>query len=262
MILEAVQFAASWVVSRRRIGSEIRSSVSLWARARRCRNAWASHEAHCHAAIADAVERLGQHRSVVVLGSGLLRDVPVDVLSDRFDHVVLVDLQHLATIRAWVRWRGLGNVSFIQADVSGSDEPGTDPLSFVDLIDNVDLIISANLASQIAVGIRNQYRSAPGGLAQTLATSQVTAHLAALASRPCPALLLTDTRYVIRARDGVILESDDLLAGSDPGTPDQQWDWQLAPFGEIDRSFEIIHHAMARFITPQRAPSDVPPPSP
>ncbi len=46
---------------------------------------------------------LRQKRTAVVLGSGLLRDVPIEELSENFDTVVLVDLVHLASVRLWLR---------------------------------------------------------------------------------------------------------------------------------------------------------------
>jgi hypothetical protein len=42
---------------------------------------------------------LRQKRTAVVLGSGLLRDVPIRELAAAFDTVVLIDLVHVASVR-------------------------------------------------------------------------------------------------------------------------------------------------------------------
>ena len=77
MILEALNYAASWPLTSAEHRPFIRSSVNLWARANRCASAWAEHESRTKAAILKAAEGCRQRRTVVVLGSGLLRDVPV-----------------------------------------------------------------------------------------------------------------------------------------------------------------------------------------
>ena len=75
MILEALNFAATWIVSKRRKAGEINSSVRLRARAGRCARDWAEHEENCKAFVNRHMPDRG--RVAVVLGSGLLRDLPL-----------------------------------------------------------------------------------------------------------------------------------------------------------------------------------------
>src|SRR5688572_12792883 len=115
MITEALQYAATYPVTPAQFRAHIRSSVNLWARAGRCTKDWAPHEAQCQDFIRETVAGMKERRTVVVLGSGLLRDVPVAFLAKTFDTVVLVDLVHLASVR--LRTRMLRNVRLISRDL-------------------------------------------------------------------------------------------------------------------------------------------------
>ncbi|HEX5932913.1 MAG TPA: hypothetical protein VFY63_01970, partial [Pseudorhizobium sp.] len=89
MIAEAIQYAATVPVTPREFRPFIGSSVSLWSRAGRCAREWAEHERNCHAFVHDTIGAMKQRRTAVVLGSGLLRDVPVTDLARAFDTLVL-----------------------------------------------------------------------------------------------------------------------------------------------------------------------------
>ncbi len=60
----------------RRTG-HLTAAVSLWSRGARCRRAWGPHEARCHEVVERAVEGCDRRRTCLVLGSGLVRDVPL-----------------------------------------------------------------------------------------------------------------------------------------------------------------------------------------
>jgi hypothetical protein len=237
MLAEALNFLATLAITPRRRSAEINASIRLWARARRCMRDWQAHEEHCHAVVATAVKGLPQRRVAIALGSGLLRDVPIELLSRQFDEVRLYDLQHLASVRLWAAMKGLRNLNFISRDLSES-------MQFLAEMPDVDLIVSANLLSQLGVNaVRHGINPAP----------IIRAHLAALensASTAC--LLLTDIRYSIIGRDGALLDEGDLMHGVDIGAADASWDWTVAPFGELDPAYTAVHRVIARAIKPRQ----------
>jgi hypothetical protein len=248
----------------RRSGA-LRDAVSLWARGRRCRTAWMDHEARTKAAFHRAIEGVAGRGTVVVLGSGMLRDVPIERLAAEFARVVLVDIVHLSPVRLALRLSGARNVELMTRDLSGYDEllqrarigaatgqdeigGRLDPLGFVRRMDGVDLVLSANLLSQIGVGAEARMRRPDGGavfMPDDTVARLISAHLDSLAALPCRTCLVTDVSYVVRDREGGVVESRDLMHGVEPPDADAEWDWPVAPFGEEGRDTERVHHVIA-----------------
>ena len=227
MILEALNFAATWAITRRRKAAEINSSVRLWTRAGRCGRDWAEHEEKCKAFVATHMPEKG--RVAVVLGSGLLRDIPIEVLCQTFREVRLYDLQHLASVRIWTGLQGLRNLRFLQRDLSaGLDFLRDDP--------DIDLVISANLLSQLGVASERI-----GAEAATL----LAAHLDGLRSAPGRRLLLTDTSFELLLKSGEVAERHDLMHGVSLPGAEAMWPWPVAPFGELDPAYKVVHQVVA-----------------
>jgi hypothetical protein len=225
MILEALNFVATWLVSGRREAREIRSSVRLWARATRCSRDWAEHEERCKAFVQAHMPERG--RVAVVLGSGLLRDVPIEALSKTFREVRLCDLQHLATVRAWAAAKGLRNLRFMECDLSGG-------LGVLRDDREIDLVISANLLSQLGVGA-----------ARMDASGVIAGHLDGLRKAPGRKLLLTDASYALVLKNGATVETHDLMHGVSLPQAEASWPWPVAPYGELDPAYQAVHRVVA-----------------
>lgn len=249
MILEAIQYAATLPFTPKPFRPHIRSSVNLWARAGRCAKDWAAHEAQCQIFVRETVSGMKERRTAVVLGSGLLRDVPVEFLAKTFDTVVLVDLVHLASVRLWLSTKRLHNVRLIARDLSGYDEVmagrETEPLGFLRQVPYLDLVISANILSQIGVGATRRLEAKKSGETSTVVPRLIAAHLNGLADQPCTVALLTDTRYRVSDREGAVLEDSDLLHGITSPPAARSWSWPVAPFGEESRNYQVVHDVIA-----------------
>lgn len=252
MIAEAANFIATLAVSGRRSPSEINASVRLWARARRCVGDWAGHEAHSKSAVRDAMNRLTRFKTAVILGSGLLRDVPIEEIAARFETVVLVDLQHLATVRLWVWLKRLGNISYVERDVSGMDllthrpdgayDALVDPLDFLNAFGEIDLLVSANMLSQMALGVS---RALEAGQADQVAAVLIRSHIAALQKRASVSCLITDISYQIIDKAGKVHEICDLMHGLELSGTGDSWFWTVAPFGEIVPGHKAVHKVVS-----------------
>lgn len=248
MLLEALNFAATYAQSPRRKAGEINSSVMLWARARRCARAWAAHEQNCRAFIQKAMEALPKRRVAVVLGSGLLRDVPIEALSRNFDEIRLYDLQHLASVRTWATLKGLRNLRFEHRDIAGFSGIGEGrvpgPLDFLDAIADLDFVISANVISQIGIGLGGVVGK-DGALPNDTIARLLQAHIDGLKALGGKSCLLTDTSYDVVDKAGMVVEHDDLMRGITLPAPEAEWLWPVAPFGEVDPNCQAIHRVMA-----------------
>lgn len=253
MILEALQYAATRAVTPKEFRPHIRYSVNLWARANRCAEAWAEHENNSRQFVLQSAGKLKQRRTAVVLGSGLLRDVPYDALVAMFDTVVLVDLVHLASLQAKLRLNAKRTSAspiaifpaltiFLPAkQPSRSISCGACPISI-----SWYRPISCHRSAPVrATG----WSGKDCGCAGRSLPKLIHTHLEALAGLPCKACLITDTSFDIIGRDGNLHQHEDLLHGVELPAPAAAWEWPLAPFGEESRDYRIVHHVIARELT-------------
>lgn len=219
----------------RRLGY-LREAVSLLSRRERCRAAWAPHELACQDVVRDAMAGLSGR--AVVLGSGLLTEIPLAEMAAAFDEVVLVDMVHLAAARK--RARGLSNVRFVGADVTGllhRVEPG-EPLPtpqphLPDTVQGADFVVSIGLLSQLAL----LPLEAVGGEDAVFAAALVRAHLDALSALTAPVCLISeDARETVR--DGAVTRQDALWGVALPPL-DRDWIWDIAPAPELGRDTDI-----------------------
>ncbi len=223
-------------------------AVALWSRATRRRRDWAPHEARCHALVRAALRDLPRRRTAVVLGSGLCRDVPLDDLAHAFETVLLVDAVHLLPLRR--RAARLPGVRLVTRDLSGTarwlaGESCTreDPLADLVADPGIDLVISANLLSQLPLAPERLIEAgrAPHVPAD-LAARIVAWHLADLARVEARVCLLTDVTCLDVARaSGQVLARLDLMRGAALPPPDETWRWTAAPPGEVERDVALVH---------------------
>ena len=248
MLLEAtLRLSARTDPPLRKLGL-VRDAVALWSRATRQRRAWAPHEARCHTALRGAIESLASRRMVLVLGSGLIRDVPLPSLAEQFDRVVLLDAVHLLPARLRARRAGaeiaVGDLTGTARWLVGEAAGRTDPLARWREDPTLDLVISANVLAQLPMAIESwldQRKGADPAPPAELPDEVVRWHLEDLASLRCRVCVLTDVGYRVVDRRGGVVEEEDLLRGATLPAPDAAWDWTVAPFGELARNEAHIH---------------------
>ena len=205
-------------------------AIERWARGERQGRAWAPHLANSRGLIDTSIDDLAQRRTVAVLGSGPLFDVPLESLARTFRSVVLVDRAHLSTVAP--RIAPYPNVRREWRDLSA--DRVAEPLAFLTEIPDLDWVISVCLVSQLA-------QAAPERRQRFV----VDSHLDVLAAFPCPVTLVTDLDYRVFNRHGVVLDSADLLHGRPVPRTGLRWKWEVAPFGEEDRHTRRVHSVAA-----------------
>jgi len=277
MIREAIEwllFPANGTVGglARRMGYTA-EQVGLMARHRRHRRAWAAHlDASRQAIAAVAAEvagEIGNGGRCVVLGSGALYDVPLDDLVDRFAEVVLVDIAHprAAHRAAQSAVTGEAGVRLVRADLTGiaaalaklgPAEPLPVPrpfaLSALGVEVPVDLTISVNLLSQLPIvplGRARKARLADEETLEVYGRRIVEAHLEGLRALPGRRVLLSDIERLVYdpAREapgsGNGVGRVSALFDADLPPPDRQWWWEIAPKGEMNRSYAVANRVGA-----------------
>ncbi|MEI6559233.1 MAG: hypothetical protein WCO00_12580 [Rhodospirillaceae bacterium] len=221
----------------------LHQAVSLRARQRRQRSAWAPHLEACRRFIAGAMARAPAGGRAVVLGSGLLIELPLAELAGHFAEVVLVDAIHGLPERWRLRrWRHLrpqvADLTGVLARLAAPDLPEpTLPLAG----QRFDFAVSANILSQLPVcplGVLagRQPPEALIGFARAL----IRRHLDGLRVLAPLSCLISDFEH--RFLDGErLLERDDPLYGVALPPPDAEWPWLIAPRPEESPDYDLCH---------------------
>lgn len=228
----------------------LRELINLRARRSRCRKAWQPHLDHCRAVLLQAMEQCTSRRKAVILGSGLLTDVPLAELSAAFREVVLVDIVHPLTAR-W-QCRRYANVRLLPADVTDTAEavyrvaddadaklPRAEPTLFLD-DSEVDLVASVNLLSQLPIMPRdylNWFGVHSAEAIDAYARAVIVAHLSWLQRLPGTVALLTDVECMTLARGGRVVRKTSALFGVELPWTGDSWVWNLAPQWEVSRRY-------------------------
>jgi hypothetical protein len=183
-------------------------------------------------------------RSVAILGSGWLLDVPLEAMSDRFDRLYLVDIRHPPQIRK--RVENMKNVDLIEKDLTGGaaeqlwrsiqNWPGHDPdklleaISFSPPLEQVpfDGVVSVNLLNQLDI-ILCDYLNKRGHFQQTSllrfrAWLQAT-HLEWITRTP--GCIITDTIEVNVDRHGQEIRKNLLYSDLPEGFRTASWKWEF-----------------------------------
>lgn len=249
VLIEALHYLLTPVSPVLRRFGYLRESVLLLSRSRRRRSAWASHLAEARAMVERACAGLPRYRTVLILGSGILDDVPLAHLSERFERVVLVDIVHLWPARLAARRHA--NVVMKVADLSGcvdwlegKGKRDRDPLRTLGGGD-VDFVVSANILSQLPILPLDWFESRGRPVPDDLGRAIVAAHLEGLRALRARVCLMTDVEQVTQDRNGHVVERLDLLHGMTLPAPDRAWTWDIAPFGEIGRGLRQHHRVQA-----------------
>jgi hypothetical protein len=225
-------------------------SIALRGRYKRRKNSWQPHLDSTKAYISEVIRSCRKRGKVIVLGSGLLLDLPVAELSAAFDEVVLVDIVHLNEVRK--RAGNYPNVGLIQADITGVAVELFEKISLgigelpegcpniPSLDEKTGLVISLNIMSQLAA-IPAEY------LSKNMTTRDEPvidkwcekirhAHHAALTELGCVVCLIADYEFIRRDNAGVIIGQGSTVGNLALPAPDRTWTWHIEPYGEERRN--------------------------
>lgn len=234
------------------------AAIACLYRADRCAAAWAPHQRNTRQAILEAMrDTPPASDTALILGSGPCLDLPMAELLARFSRLLLVDVAHPPpALRLAARYPA---IELVVLDVTGLADKlttGTDenlvvpvPAAFLD-DPRIGLVVSANLVSQLPlVPLRQMVKRYPQVDAAALGRAIVAAHVTYLARFACPSLLIGDVERRVLDGSGKLVEQEDPLFGvSLPLGRD--WDWTVAPVGELPGGWSIINRVRAVRLDP------------
>lgn len=240
MIREWLNYRFTPASPEARASGHLYEAIAFEARGRRMRAAWQPHWTECQRIVTDFVNAHESARSLAIMGSGCLFEVPKDLLAERFPHLVLVDRVFPRSVRAWAKSKGRSSIRFLELDLTNPSLTG-DELA---RRHGCDLALSANLLSQLslaALSSRSAVATKPLGEDELdLIRRRIEEHhLACLGRMPGRVLLWTDVERLYRARGSAdILEREDTVV-TELRNPVAEWEWNIAPAPEHDRRVDI-----------------------
>jgi hypothetical protein len=257
MISQAIEYFATPCSRHLRGMGYLRELMAIRGRAWRCWNAWQPHLEKSKSIIRAAIEQCSQRRKAVILGSGMLYDVPVDELSAAFPEVLLVDIVH--PLRNWLPSLRHKSLRRVTADVTGTAEevyriaklpgttlPRTEPNLFLD-DPEVDLVVSLNLLSQLPViptTYLEQLGVHPPEDIHAFARHLIASHLGYLQRFACTVTLMTDVEKLTLNRAGMVVSKSSMLRGVEFPVDGETWIWKLAPRPEADLDYSYYRRVV------------------
>lgn len=259
MIKEVVQFlfykSTNFSVS----NDHLRESIALISRRKRNLEKWKFHEARCHEAIINFINENINAKKILILGSGILHEIPIEHSSFDNKEIHLVDVVHLSSVKK--RVKNKTNIHFIEHEITETEKTilknkkliPVVPKAFVD--DHFDLVISANLLSQLPIHLTNLIlkNKIESDKIKTFCEEVVDNHIQYLKNFTVPTLIIFDKESIYRNHEGKIIES---IKTIDPKEFQKaknnvgEWVWNIAPIPELSSDYsmelKIVSHVINR----------------
>lgn len=252
MITEILTYVSSYLrktgTKEARAFGHLYEAIALVHREKRVADYWLPHRTSCKNFITrhSPAPRASQS-SVLVLGAGPLHEIPVEFLASRFSRVDLVDVVHLDETKK--KWSHLKNLRFIEADVTELEKEilltkkPVEKIPEAFLNDGYDLVISANLMSQLAYHLRNFLSKKRFGLGteelDEFSYSVTKNHFLYLQKFTCPAILITDVEIQLLDKNGVHRQTDYPFFNFSLPAPQETWWWNVAPIPEYSKDVAV-----------------------
>ncbi|KUJ72949.1 hypothetical protein [Thiomicrospira sp. WB1] len=237
MILEAWQWLTTPATPLARRSGLLKEAIAMQARCKRCEAAWQPHYQRCQQAIREAMAQSKRKRILMVMGAGLLQDIPLHQASEAFEQVWLVDMVFLRSARRLVR--DLPNVRLIECDLTesltGLFSGRTDIVSPQRFLDEpIDCVVSLNVLTQLPLtAIRpGLHRNLEEAELEKMGQALIQAHLEYLSKFDAVRCLICDRWVAEYDAQGQCIDELDPAWGVRLPAPDTTWLWQVIPRGE------------------------------
>ena len=235
----------------------LRELDGIGRRERQCAESWEPHLSATRRVVLQAAEACPPGGRALVVGSGLLLDVPLDALCRHFDEVILADIVQPQAVRGLLK--GNDKVSLERVDITGiakpvydvvrNRKPGALPRAKVTLFHDrqIDFVASVNLLSQLSVipcqYLRTGLPGLPPGQVTDFAKDLVKAHLRWLSGFAGRVALVTDHTRIEEGPEGTI-EQRSIVEGVALPEGGARWTWDIAPRGSVFADLAVRHEVV------------------
>lgn len=255
MIREALIFLLTPTSSIAKKYGFLYQSIALQHRFERCKKIWLPHLKNCQDLFQDTIKNLTEKKSIVILGSAHLHEIPMHLLVENFEHITLVDIVHPLK-HHWLAKRN-SRLTLITQDLSKCLDQLDSVKSLEDLhhliaqLENqvlfefkADLIVSANILSQLALlpmeSLEKKLKR-PLTIAEKDKISTAFAEMHVRNLRQCEGtkLLYSDREVIYRDPQGQEIYRGHYPVSFTGFKKIKDWIWLLAPLKEACKDYSI-----------------------
>ncbi|MGZ3840560.1 MAG: hypothetical protein ACXVCA_00640 [Bdellovibrio sp.] len=255
MISEALTFLFTPTIPLAKKYGFLYQSIALGQRYKRCKKAWLPHLKNCQDLFTATVRKLPQKKSVVILGSAHLHEIPVHLLEPNFESITLVDIVH--PLKHHLLAKRNTRVKLVTCDISCCLDKMDDIQSLEELQRTLqdlqsqslfhfeaDLIISANILSQLGLlPIESMERKLKRSLTieekDKICTGFAELHLKNLKNCSGKKLLYADREVLYRSPSNEIIYKGHYPVNFSGFSKIKDWNWMLAPLKEASKDYSI-----------------------
>ncbi len=243
MLLEACQYLRNPGSTFARQLGYSKELIAIEARYRRHKHLWDRHLRNSQETIHHACEKCRKQDAVMVLGAGLLYDIPLQFLVDRFQVVYLVDVVFSRQTKKLCR--NHDKLQLLEHDLNGlatqwrTMKTGAFPSPAATLPKTnpePNLVISANVLSQLylaPVYCLERWQHCSNEKLLAFGQQIIKSHLQLLCRQQARVCLLSDYQRFHQYANKTV-EQEHALLGIELPKPDNTWRWDIAPKGELN----------------------------
>lgn len=255
MILESLEFLLTPTSPIARKYGFLYSSISLRHRYHRQKKSWLPHLKNCQDLFLETAKSLPQRKSVVVMGSAHLHEIPLHLLMDTFEQVTLVDVIH--PLKHHLQAKRYSRLKLVTMDLTNALDKLHELNSLEDLNSlakqlageklfhfEADLIVSANLMSQLALlpldAVEKKIKR-PLELTEkdVICTQFAETHLKNLSACKGTKLIYSDREVIYRDKSNEIMYTGHYPVSFAGYKKLKEWHWMLAPLKEASKDYSI-----------------------
>lgn len=255
MIYEALIFLLTPTTPLAKKYGFLYQSIALQQRYKRCRSFWLSHLKNCQDLFLETIKDLPQKKKVIILGSAHLHEIPLHLLEENFEEIVLVDVIH--PLRHHMIAKKNKRLKLITLDLSKAldkldqvkDLEGlkklTETLENEELFSfEADLVVSANIMSQLALlPMEHVEKKTKTALELSekddLCRRFAEMHLKSLLSCKGRKLIYADREVIYLDKD----ENETYRGGYSVDFTSfekiKDWEWYIAPLNEASKEYAL-----------------------
>ena len=251
MIIEYFKYLTNPATKSAKKMGQLRETIAMEARYKRSKSQWETHLKNTKSLIEESSLKVVNQNELIVLGSGLLLDIPIEFLAKYFKRVYLVDVVHLKKIKQTINT--YNNVFLVEHDITGLSDQliNASKSNFTDIQPQVSipklsadtsLVISANMLSQLHYSpvkfVTNKFGF--NEKQQIILTKSIMlSHIEMLSKLDCRVCLITDYTRQYKDEGQQIIEQEDALPNIKLPKPDKEWLWEIAPRGELNKNISL-----------------------